>query len=64
MKLKPMNYAEITLVIFGAFLIADSFFLHLLSFAYPQQIAWLDEFLDHWMLGIVAILIGYIGWKR
>ncbi len=63
-KLKPQHYAEIVLALAGVILIIDSLFLHLLTFAYPEQIVWLDEFINHWMLGVVFILIAYIGLRR
>ena len=61
MKITKAIIAEITLILFGAFLIVDSLFLHLLSFAYPEQIIWLDSIFDHWIWGIIFIVIGLIG---
>ena len=46
MKITKATIAEITLMLFGAFLIVDSLFLHLLAFAYPEQIAFLDAIID------------------
>jgi len=64
MNLKPAHYAEIVLVLFGVFLVVDSLFLHLLSFAYPQQIAWLDSIIGHWVWGLIFVVIGIIGLTR
>jgi hypothetical protein len=64
MKLKPIHYAEIVLIALGIFLVIDSLFLHLLSFAYPEAIAWLDAAIDHWMIGLALIAIGGLGLKK
>ena len=64
MKVTKATIAEITLILFGAFLIVDSLFLHLLAFAYPEQIVWLDSIIDHWIWGIIFIGIGAIGLNK
>ena len=61
MKFTKATIAEIMLILFGAFLIVDSLFLHLLSFMYPEQIGFLDAIINHWMIGVVFIVIGLIG---
>ena len=48
--------AENILIVFGAFLVLDSLFLHALSFDYVRfGLGSLDPFLDHWMIGLVVI---------
>ena len=61
MKITKAIIAEITLILFGAFLVVDSLFLHLLVFAYPEQIIWMDSIIDHWFWGIIFIAIGLFG---
>lgn len=61
-KKQEQNYAEYVLLLFGAFLVIDSFFLHLLTFNYTRLgLAWLDPWFNHWMVGVVFILIAYVG---
>ena len=64
MGLKPANYAELVLILFGIFLVIDSLFLHLLTLAYPPQIKWLDGIINHWMVGLAFIAIGIYGLGR
>lgn len=61
MKITKAIIAEITLILFGAFLVVDSLFLHLLVFMYPEPIMFLDSTINHWMIGVVFIVIGLIG---
>ena len=64
MKITKATIAEITLILFGAFLVVDSLFLHLLVFMYPEPIMFLDNVINHWMIGVVFIIIGIIGLDR
>lgn len=51
--------AECFMIAFGAFLVVDRLFLHLLYFAYQKvSLSWLDAYFDHWMIGLVLVGIG------
>lgn len=53
--------AEIFMIFFGLFLVVDSLFLHLIMFDYPKlKLAWLDPILNHWMIGVVLIVVGLV----
>lgn len=48
-------------IILGLFLIADNFFFHAITFNYGKfGLIWLDPYLDHWMIGLVFLLLGYL----
>ena len=52
------DVAEAILLLFGIYLILDSFFFHLISFDYPKVgLAWADPLINHWMVGVILILI-------
>jgi hypothetical protein len=54
--------AEMTVIIFGAFLIIDSLFLHLITFDYVSiGIEAVDDVFDHWMIGVGLVAIGLAG---
>ena len=61
-NIKRSDIAEVILVLFGIFLIIDSLFLHLITLVYPENIRWLDPYIDHWMIG--AILISIVAWTK
>jgi hypothetical protein len=48
-------------IILGLFFIADNFFFHAITFDYKKLgIEWLNPYLDHWMIGLVFLLLGYL----
>ncbi len=60
-----MKLAELVLMIFGVFLVADSFFFHAIVFNYwIFGLQWFDPYLNHWMIGMIFLLIGAIGWWK
>lgn len=50
-------------VVTGLFLFVDGIFLHLISFKYPDQIAFLDPYVNHWLIGVVFIILGAYAMK-
>ena len=51
-------------IILGIFLIADNFFFHALVFKYEVfGVRWLDPYIDHWMWGLLLLLLGYFSLK-
>jgi LPXTG-motif cell wall-anchored protein len=54
--------AEMTVIVFGAFLLIDSLFLHLITFDYVSiGIEEIDGVFDHWMVGAGLVAIGLAG---
>lgn len=50
-------------VVTGLFLFVDGIFLHLISFKYPDQLAFLDPYINHWLIGLVFMILGvYAMW--
>lgn len=57
-----MKIAEIVLIVFGVFLVIDSFFVGSITFDYAIfGLQSIDPFFNHWMLGVILIVIGVIG---
>lgn len=57
--------AEVLMVIFGLFLIADSFIFHLITFNYMALgLGWLDPLFNHWILGVVLVIVGVYLYRR
>lgn len=49
------------MVLFGAYLIIDSLLLHALNFNYSVfNLQALDPYVQHWMIGIVFIVVGLV----
>ncbi|MFH1229050.1 MAG: hypothetical protein V1678_01325 [Candidatus Aenigmatarchaeota archaeon] len=63
-----MNIAQKLLNIFsmalGLFLIADGLYFHAITFNYAIfGLQWLNQYVNHWMIGAVFLLLGYFSMK-
>lgn len=58
------HWSAFVLIVFGLFLIADKLFVGAISFVYPPQIAFVDDFFGHGLLGLGFVLIGFNDLRR
>mgnify|MGYP001581687531 FL=1 len=52
---------RVFVMLFGIYLVADSFLFHALSFNYSTfSLQALDPYVQHWMVGIVFIILALV----
>lgn len=57
----PRLFSSVFLFALGLTLMVDSFFLHSISFNYSLfGLGWLDPYLNHWMWGVVALVLAFL----
>jgi len=54
-------FVRLVLFLVGAFLMLDGFIFHRLIYYYPQEIAWLDPWVNHGWLGLLLMAIAWAG---
>lgn len=56
-----MKISTILLIVLGLFLIVDSFMIHAVNFDYNKiGLGLFDPFINHWMIGIIFVVIGVL----
>lgn len=55
------NLSDWILIVFGLFLVLDKLLFGLITFDYPEPVAFADDFFGHGLLGLGFIIIGVRG---